>query len=449
MPYLAACFSTPAVFLLLGLTLPCQKWRGRLGPLLTTAYLVWLFHETPQLAPVERLFCCSLWLLYFIKGWALLQIDRSTLKTYSPAGLLLYSYIWPGVDVRPFREREAADEDAARWFVTGFPTCCLGIAGLLGLAFFSPSIPAPLLGLAGVLAILTTVHLGYSDILSCAMRLLGFPVTRLFDAPLKSRTLADFWSNRWNRPFVEMNRLLFQPIIRRSLSGGYTVLALFLLSGLLHELALSYPVGRGMGGPLLYFFIQGVGLKIERERGLGSRAWTWLVVFLPLPLLFHGGFLSELVLPPLLYLKSLPPFHDSHTALTTLLTLAGWGHFLVLVASSQVPSRLEWKKELVRLRPLNRKLLWTYGAYIASMILLWGLLTLNLIPELLRGEKSALALAGIMALFWWSRVFIDAFYFEHSDWPAGVEFVLGHTMLTTLFVTLSSIYTGLILWHLL
>jgi hypothetical protein len=31
----------------------------------------------------------------------------------------------------------------------------------------------------------------------------------LFDRPLAARTLNDFWTRRWNLPFVEMNRRLF------------------------------------------------------------------------------------------------------------------------------------------------------------------------------------------------------------------------------------------------
>jgi hypothetical protein len=91
--------------------------------------------------------------------------------------------------------------------------------------------------------------------------------------------------------------------------------------------------------------------------------------------------------------------------------------------------------------------MWVYGGYIAGMITLLGLLTLHLRPELLVGEKGALAVAGLAALFWWSRVLVDALVFEHSDWPQGPEFVIGHTMLTTLFGTLASSYSGLLLWQ--
>lgn len=328
---------------------------------------------------------------------------------------------------------------------------CLGIASFGLLCLNSDALSSGPLGLAGLATILVAVHLGYSDILSCGMRLLGFPVNRLFDQPLKATSLRDFWSHRWNRPFVEMNKLLFAPLLSGYLSRSNSTLALFLLSGLLHELALSYPVSAGFGGPLLYFLVQGLGMRIEKsfkERARWkSQLWTWGVLLLPLPLLFHQSFRAELVLPLIDSVHQLPTFQTWPQFFETFLTLAGYGHFLVLCASFQVPYRLNWSEELSRLRPLNRKLLWTYGGYIASFILLWGVLSLLLKDEFLAGDKSSLVLLIIIALFWWSRIVIDALYFEHSDWPEGVEFLLGHTCLTTLFVTLASTYTGLLAWH--
>lgn len=452
MSILAACFTTPALFLFLALTLPDGSTRSRSGPILTLLFVTILFSQGDKLSAQLRLLSSSLWLLHFIKGWSLLKVSRDELKSYSPAGLLLYAYLWPGVDPKPFRQRQGLDEEATRWFVFGFPTMCVGIAALGMLALNSELLSRSVLGLAGIAALLTIVHLGYSDVLSSALRLAGFPVKRLFAHPLGSRTLRDFWSLRWNRPFVEMNKLLFQPLLASRFSKGQTVIALFVISGVLHELALSFPVSAGWGGPLLYFFIQGVGMEVEKKLEISqrswSRLWTWAALLLPAPLLFHQQLREVLVLPLIDHLHEYPVFSDWQSFFTSFLFLAGCGHFLVLVASFQVPHRLNWFEELPRLRPLNRKLLWTYGGYIASMILLWGVLTIYLTPEFIAGEKSAKALCAVIALFWWSRIVIDTFYFEHSDWPEGPEFVIGHTCLTTLFVTLASTYSGLLVWHL-
>ena len=130
--------------------------------------------------------------------------------------------------------------------------------------------------------------------------------------------------------------------------------------------------------------------------------------------------------------------------LSSALWLAGWGHFLVLGASFQVPARLGWKTDLAKLTPFNRKLMWTYGGFTVLTILAFGILTLTLHSEMLRGDRAALALAGFIGIYWSARIAVDALYFEHSDWPKGLLFVIGHVLLTALFVALAATYLGLV-----
>jgi hypothetical protein len=129
------------------------------------------------------------------------------------------------------------------------------------------------------------------------------------------------------------------------------------------------------------------------------------------------------------------------------LWLAGAGHFCILIASFQVPHRLQWSSELARLQPLNRKLMWTYGAFTVLMICAFGTLTLALHAELLRGDRAALGLAMLIGIFWAARVVVDLSYFEHRDWPPGRLLFLGHVLLTSLFVFLAGTYLGLVVWH--
>ena len=131
------------------------------------------------------------------------------------------------------------------------------------------------------------------------------------------------------------------------------------------------------------------------------------------------------------------------------LWLAGIGHFCILAASFQVPARLGWKTDLAKLTPFNRKLMWTYGAFTVLTIVGFGTLTILLHDQFLQGDPSALGLAGFIALYWLARVIVDAFYFDHTDWPAGRAYVLGHILLTGLFVALSLTYASLIAWQLL
>lgn len=129
------------------------------------------------------------------------------------------------------------------------------------------------------------------------------------------------------------------------------------------------------------------------------------------------------------------------------LWLAGAAHFVILFASFQVPYRLNWERDLVQLMPFNRKLLWVQGGFTVLTIVSFGILTLTLHAELLRGDRSALALALFIGVYWSIRILVDALYFSHADWPKGMIFRLGHILLTSLFSFLAASYIALFLWH--
>ena len=82
--------------------------------------------------------------------------------------------------------------------------------------------------------------------------------------------------------------------------------------------------------------------------------------------------------------------------LSLALWLAAAGHFLVLGASFQVPFRLHWKEDLAKLAPFNRKLMWVHGAFAIYTIISFGVLSLLLHGEMVRGDRAALALAFFM-----------------------------------------------------
>ena len=133
--------------------------------------------------------------------------------------------------------------------------------------------------------------------------------------------------------------------------------------------------------------------------------------------------------------------------LSVALWLAALGHFCVLGASFQVPARLGWKRDLAQLTPFNRKLMWTYGAFTVLTIVAFGLLTVGLHDDFLRGDRAALALAAFIATYWIARIGVDLFYFDHRDWPAGKQFMLGHIALTGLFSALALTYVAVLAWH--
>jgi Membrane bound O-acyl transferase family len=126
------------------------------------------------------------------------------------------------------------------------------------------------------------------------------------NAPLLAQSVSEFWRRRWNTAFRDLTyRFLFRPLNARF--GPRTALiAGFVFSGLVHELAISIPAGGGYGGPTLFFVLQVPTIFLERSRlghaiglGQGWRGWLLaaLVLIVPAGLLFHPPFIRNLVLP--------------------------------------------------------------------------------------------------------------------------------------------------------
>jgi Membrane bound O-acyl transferase family len=231
-----------------------------------------------------------------IKATAFLTAERR------PAGRALGAYLaWPGVNPAPFTRAGSSTAPAPAPATRGAVVMAVGLAGAVALGATAPHLPRVAVGWLGVAAILVTAHLGFSDVLSSWIGR-RYPVIRLFADPLASRSLREFWSRRWNTAFVEMNHIVFAPYARRWF-GRHAATALFVLSGLLHEAAISLPVMGGFGGPMAYFLLHAAAVRSEPPLGVAhwprplARLWTWCWVLLPLPLLFHTPFRDGIVVP--------------------------------------------------------------------------------------------------------------------------------------------------------
>lgn len=114
------------------------------------------------------------------------------------------------------------------------------------------------------------LHFGLLSISAGSWRLSGVNTYLLFRQPIKATSLTEFWSKRWNIAFSEMTSVaIFRPV--KKWGGSATALmAAFIFSGLLHELALSVPVNGGYGLPTLYFIIQGAVVLAEKAMTLNK-----------------------------------------------------------------------------------------------------------------------------------------------------------------------------------
>jgi hypothetical protein len=149
-------------------------------------------------------------------------------------------------------------------------------------------------------ALSLTLHFGVFGVLAGLWRCAGASTARLFRNPLRSRSLAEFWSERWNLAFSEMTAVAVYRPVAAGLGRNAGLLAAFVASGLAHEAAISLPVRAGYGLPLLYFVLHGVLVLVEQRWDpplAWARLWTLGTLALPLPLLFHPPFLRGIVWP--------------------------------------------------------------------------------------------------------------------------------------------------------
>lgn len=229
----------------------------------------------------------------------------------SPGQWLVFATLWPGM--RPALFRSFPGRRRAGWFrlaTAGIRNLVAGIALLfLARAGWHPPgtghvLAATALALTGISLAL---HFGLLNLSAGVGRLAGAACNELFQAPLFSRSLSEFWGKRWNLAFCEMTALTVYRPLRGVTGPGAALLVSFLLSGLLHETAISLPVRRGYGFPLVYFLVQGLvvlaeggmrrsGHRVE-EWGWAGRLWTALWLLVPIPLLFHPFFLEGVVWP--------------------------------------------------------------------------------------------------------------------------------------------------------
>lgn len=140
-------------------------------------------------------------------------------------------------------------------------------------------------------------HFGLLRVLKGCLRFTGYPVRTLFPNVFLTKGIADFWSKRWNVGYSQMmQRVVFRPVA--GVAGkDMGFLAVFVISGVLHELAITLPIQTGYGYPTAYFTLHGLLVLLENKLGRSfGRPLTLLLVVLPLGWLFPSAFKEEVLL---------------------------------------------------------------------------------------------------------------------------------------------------------
>jgi alginate O-acetyltransferase complex protein AlgI len=255
-------------------------------------------------------------LLFGMKAVVTMEARADGMPVLSAWRWLGFAALWPGMRPALFVGRGRGRPGGA-WALVGRGCLCGGIGLALAMLAWlvwhqgrpplsdeTACVLATVLLLPGLSLML---HFGIFNVLAGLWRLAGIDARPLFRAPLAARSLGDFWSRRWNLAFSEMTALtIYRPLSGRVGRKAATV-AGFVVSGLLHELAISVPVLAGFGLPLSYFLLHGALVLVERGLERAGRAvsgWGWWAhvwvlgwLALPAPILFHPPFLRGVVWP--------------------------------------------------------------------------------------------------------------------------------------------------------
>ena len=125
--------------------------------------------------------------------------------------------------------------------------------------------------------------------------------------------------------------------------------------------------------------------------------------------------------------------------LPTLILAGGIGQAGVLVASSLVPFRLDWKQELAGLSTLHRQMYWIYGGYVVLSIVAFAVISIAHPSEIAAGSGLARAFCGYVAVFWGIRLGLQAVLDVKAHLTAW-WLTVGYHLLTALFASFTVLY---------
>jgi hypothetical protein len=218
-----------------------------------------------------------------------------------------YLLLWPGMDARAFLDLGAEVPEPSRgaWLMAGAKTL-VGAILVWGVVRMIPSERGLLATWTGCLGLILVLHFGTFELIALAWQRAGVRAEPLMNLPGLATSLGDFWGGRWNRAFSQIAFVHLLRPMARWLGAGGAMMAVFLVSGLAHELVISLPARGGYGLPTGYFLLQGAGILLERSRagrrlGLGRGVAGWLAVVVvtagPAYWLFHPPFMRNVALP--------------------------------------------------------------------------------------------------------------------------------------------------------
>lgn len=229
----------------------------------------------------------------------------------------VFCYGWFGMNPAPFKAFPGKRFPGyGSYILKGISRIVIGLAIITTINVVCEFVPAHgfvhIRYLFYLISLSLILHFGILNISTGCLRFFGVNVSALFKSPIKSKSLREFWSKRWNLAFVELTTLAVLRPLKKRFGDKIAFWASYVFSGLLHELAISLPVKSGYGKPFLFFILQAIlimGVEkhlIKAHIGkLVRLLWLMACLFLPVFILFHEQFILQIVVPLVNYVNIL------------------------------------------------------------------------------------------------------------------------------------------------
>jgi hypothetical protein len=182
-----------------------------------------------------------------------------------------------------------------------------GVARLAGIGLLA--------GWIGMVGFIFLLHFGLFAMLALFWQRKGIDAQPLMHCPIEAESLGNFWGKRWNSGFRDIVFGLMFIRLAKRFGTATAALATFVISGLIHELVITFPARAGYGLPTLYFALQGSAMLLERSElggklgltsGWRGHAFALAVVTLPIFALFPPPFVLRVMVPFLQVIRALP-----------------------------------------------------------------------------------------------------------------------------------------------
>ena len=226
----------------------------------------------------------------------------------------LYLFGWVGMDARRFLSGKTKPVVQYRAWIESILKILIGLFLVYVIAEKVYPVNHFLGGWVGLAGLGLIIHFGSFHLLALIWNKLGVNVKPIINYPLCSVSLTDFWSTRWNLAYRDLSRSYILRPLAPKIGVRNAAVLVFIISGLVHELVISFPANGGYGLPTLYFIIQTVGVFVEKsalgnilglENKWRGRIYTLIFVFAPIGLLFHNTFIEKVIIPFLHQINSI------------------------------------------------------------------------------------------------------------------------------------------------